>query len=197
MAAIPTRNLPAILKHMTVAIMRHSGYSFEQAFNAARSKLEGWKFLKSGSKSGSIDKIRLAAGRAPKRESFHRNEGAAGTRKSKQFDELLQALLYQRARDAQGLMGVEIDAKFERAAQAAAKKGEKAQGRVERHAEREKAQTDKRRAKREASVSAAAQRSADRASAAAQRSSSRTTAVAQRSSGRVGPIDRPARRFAK
>lgn len=91
------RSIPAILKHVTMAILRKKGSlggsNFDRAFRIARSRLETYGYLRAGSATGPLSKIALAAGKAPAREAAHRREGAEGNRKAQMFDRWLKAEL--------------------------------------------------------------------------------------------------------
>lgn len=90
-------DVPTILKHVVVALLggkrQVTKAEFMKALKIARSRLEEYKFLRPGSRTGPITNVRLAAGKAPTREKKHRNEGAEGRRKTMLFDRWAKMLL--------------------------------------------------------------------------------------------------------
>jgi hypothetical protein len=92
------RDIPEIYKHCTVAILEKEGWpvtkaNIARAMDIAVSQLERYGYLRSGSRTGRLADIKLAAGKAPRREAMHRREGARGRRQSGKFDRWVRALL--------------------------------------------------------------------------------------------------------
>jgi hypothetical protein len=89
--------IPALLKHMTVAIFKKGGIDgstekdqFISAWNIARFRLVQYGFLAEGSQEGEVSKMRLT-GKGLKREAEHRRESDRG-QKEVLFDKMFAAL---------------------------------------------------------------------------------------------------------
>jgi len=94
---MPKNRVPALVKHMTMAILKKGGIDggtqkeqFISAWNIARARLTEYGFLTGGSDKGPASNIKLT-GRGRKRETLHLRE-AGRSAKEMLFDSLFSVL---------------------------------------------------------------------------------------------------------